>query len=72
MELCFVLRAHIKEGAPLLFGMHGQKVGTQSLSLRNSDGICNANHSVSYCVGPNGPWYTMTGMGTGIYRHADK
>lgn len=61
MELCFVLRADIKEGAPLLFGMHGQKVGTQSLPPRNSDGICNADHSVPYCVGPNGPWCTMTG-----------
>lgn len=69
MELCFVLRADIKEDTLLLFGMHGQKVGIQSLSLRNSDGICNANHSVSYCVGPNGPRYTMTGKpkGTGSY-----
>ena len=55
MELYFVLWADIKVGTLLLLGMHGQKVGTQSLSLRNSDGICNANHSVSYFVGPNRP-----------------
>lgn len=61
MELCFVLRADIKEGTLLLFGMRGLKVGTQSLSPRNSDGICNASPSVSYCVGPNGPRHTMTG-----------
>lgn len=41
--------------------MLGPEVGTQSLSARNSDGICNAKRSVSYCVGPNGPWLTMTG-----------
>lgn len=41
--------------------MLGPEVGTQSLSARNSDGICSAKRSVSYCVGPNGPWLTMTG-----------
>lgn len=61
MELCFVLQADIKEDTLPFFGMHSQKVGTQSLSLRNSDGICNANRSVSYCVGPNGPRRTTTG-----------
>lgn len=65
MELCFVLRVDIKESILLLFGMHGQKVGTQSLSPGNSDGICNTNHSISYCVRPNGPRRTMTAEAVG-------
>lgn len=59
---CVLFFGQISKRAPwCFFGMHGLKVGTQSLSLRNSDGICNANHSASYCVGPNGPWRTVTG-----------
>lgn len=59
---CVLFFGHISKWAPrCFFGMHRLEVGTQFLSPRNSDGICNANHSVSYCVGPNGPWHTMTG-----------
>lgn len=49
----------LSKRAPCCFS--GIKVGTQFLPLRNSDGSCNANHSISYYMQPNALWYGVTG-----------
>lgn len=49
----------LSKRAPRCF--FGMKVGTQSLSPRNPDGICNANLSVPSRVRPSGLWIDCDG-----------